>query len=170
MTASLPWLRLYDEVLDDPKVQRLTDAQFRAWVNLLCLANKGKPRGRIELDFGAIAFRLRIKQNEAVDLIEFFQERGFFVDDGWGVKFHDWDERQGRKNRPPAHEWRALREAVFKRDDYTCTYCSARGVRLECDHIVPVALGGTHGMDNLTTACFTCNRSKRDKTLEEWGV
>lgn len=71
-------------------------------------------------------------------------------------------------DRPPAHEWRALREFVFARDDFTCQYCGARGVRLECDHIVPVARGGGHDPSNLATACFACNRAKRDKTPEEW--
>ena len=75
---------------------------------------------------------------------------------------------RGPYTRPPMHEWRVLRAAVFKRDDYTCTYCGARGVRLECDHIVPVARGGQHGMENLTTACRDCNRAKRSKTVEEW--
>lgn len=72
--------------------------------------------------------------------------------------------------RPPAHEWRALRAAVFARDDYTCQYCGDRGGRLECDHIVPVARGGHSGMDNLTTACRPCNRAKRSKTPEEWAA
>lgn len=71
-------------------------------------------------------------------------------------------------DRPVASVWAALRAAVFKRDDFTCTYCGERGRRLECDHIEPVARGGQHGMDNLTTACLACNRSKRDKTLAEW--
>ena len=32
------WFRMYAEVVDDPKVQRLSPALFRAWVNVLCLA------------------------------------------------------------------------------------------------------------------------------------
>jgi len=71
--------------------------------------------------------------------------------------------------RPPANEWRELRSEVFKRDDYTCTYCGERGGKLECDHIHPVSKGGGHDLENLTTACFPCNRSKAGKTLEEWG-
>lgn len=51
---------------------------------------------------------------------------------------------------------------VFKRDDFTCTYCGQKPptVVLEVDHIVPVAKGGKNGMDNLITACFDCNRGK----------
>ena len=72
------------------------------------------------------------------------------------------------RSRPISPEWKALRAEVFKRDDFTCTYCGARGCRLECDHILPASRGGTDHLDNLTTACFTCNRAKRDKTPEEW--
>lgn len=65
-------------------------------------------------------------------------------------------------------EWAALRAAVFERDNYTCTYCSSHGVRLEADHIVPVRCGGETTMSNLATACLPCNRSKGAKTLSEW--
>lgn len=73
-----------------------------------------------------------------------------------------------RRNRPSPHVWSALRCRVFARDDYTCRYCGVRGVKLECDHIVPASRGGSHHLSNLATACFTCNRSKRDRLVEEW--
>lgn len=75
--------------------------------------------------------------------------------------------RPGR-DRPPINEWAHIRLRIFERDDYTCRYCGERGGKLECDHVVPVAKGGSHEDDNLVTACFGCNRSKRDKTVEEW--
>ena len=64
--------------------------------------------------------------------------------------------------------WTAIRMKVFQRDNHTCQYCGVKGGRLECDHILPVARGGSHKMNNLATACFSCNRSKHDKTPEEW--
>lgn len=33
-------------------------------------------------------------------------------------------------------------------------------VRLEIDHIIPVSQGGTNDEENLTTACFDCNRGR----------
>jgi len=53
---------------------------------------------------------------------------------------------------------------VLKRDGFTCRMCGANGpgVKLEVDHIVPVAKGGTDALDNLHTLCFDCNRGKRD--------
>jgi len=53
---------------------------------------------------------------------------------------------------------------VLKRDGFTCRMCGANGpgVKLEVDHIVPVAKNGTDALDNLHTLCFECNRGKRD--------
>lgn len=72
--------------------------------------------------------------------------------------------------RLPRDEWEPLRRKVFRRDEETCVYCGASGdgVDLECDHVVPVSRGGSNDMDNLATACRSCNRSKKDLLLEEW--
>ncbi len=53
---------------------------------------------------------------------------------------------------------------VLKRDDFTCKMCGANGlgVKLEVDHILPVAEGGSDSLVNLQTLCFKCNRGKRD--------
>lgn len=74
----------------------------------------------------------------------------------------------GDGGRPARHEWTRLRAFVFERDDYTCQYCGDRAGRLECDHIVPVSRGGHSGIENLVTACFVCNRAKRNKLVSEW--
>lgn len=117
------WFRLHDEMLDDPKVQQLTPAEF----------------GR--------QFWAAVNGEPDTAFAPFLQ--GPFV-------------------RPPSHEWREIRAEVFERDNFTCCYCGAHGVALECDHVVPVAKGGTHDLDNLKTACKPCNRSKAAKSLEDW--
>lgn len=78
------------------------------------------------------------------------------------------DYVQPCSGRPSSHTWARLRAEVYARDDYTCQYCGERGKRLECDHVVAISRGGTTDLDNLKTACFGCNRSKRAKSLEEW--
>jgi hypothetical protein len=70
--------------------------------------------------------------------------------------------------RPSAEVWNKIRANIFKRDNYTCQYCGEYGKKLECDHVIPVSRGGSHQDDNLVAACFKCNRSKRDKLIEEW--
>lgn len=61
-----------------------------------------------------------------------------------------------------------LRFEVFKRDGFKCQYCGALPITqvLEVDHIRPVADGGENDMDNLVTACFSCNRGKGATSLE----
>lgn len=62
-----------------------------------------------------------------------------------------------------------VRFEVFKRDEFQCQYCGRTppGVVLECDHIFPVSLGGDDDFDNLTTACFDCNRGKSNILVEQ---
>lgn len=76
-------------------------------------------------------------------------------------------ERVYASKRLPAPNWGSTRQRIFERDGYACTYCGAIEY-LECDHIVPVAKGGGHEDANLTTACRSCNRAKRDLMPEEW--
>jgi hypothetical protein len=62
-----------------------------------------------------------------------------------------------------------LRFEVFKRDGFTCQYCGqkAPAVVLNCDHIRPVAAGGTTDILNLITACFGCNAGKGARELSD---
>lgn len=87
-----------------------------------------------------------------------------------GLIIHDWEDYRRSKSNPRLSPslWIEMRRTVFTRDDFTCQYCGKRGVRLECDHVTPLSRGGSNELSNLATACFSCNRSKRDKTVEEW--
>jgi hypothetical protein len=62
-----------------------------------------------------------------------------------------------------------IRFEVFKRDGFKCAYCgkSPPQVILEADHIDPRAKGGDDDLNNLITACFDCNRGKKDIPLSK---
>ena len=77
-----------------------------------------------------------------------------------------------RPSRRPAHIERhtglSRRFAIFRRDNYRCQICGRTakdGVRLEIDHKVPRAKGGSNHPSNLWTLCFDCNRGKSDYDL-----
>jgi len=58
-----------------------------------------------------------------------------------------------------------IRRSVFTRDSYRCRYCGTRGedIVLHVDHVYPESRGGETTIDNLVTACMSCNLSKRSK-------
>ena len=56
---------------------------------------------------------------------------------------------------------------VWRRDGNVCSYCGSTE-DLTIDHIVPIAGGGAHSLDNLCIACRSCNCSKGTKDLDEW--
>lgn len=90
-----------------------------------------------------------------------------------GVVEGSWKQRpqpEPKKKRLdiPAGEWFAIRSEVFKRDGYKCQYCGGTPKSPHCDHIIPLSRGGKSTLDNLTTACRSCNIRKGDKTPEEW--
>lgn len=57
-------------------------------------------------------------------------------------------------------EYRLWREAVFKRDNYTCRFCGKRGVVLNADHIKPFAFFPElrFAIDNGRTLCKECHK------------
>ncbi len=77
--------------------------------------------------------------------------------------------REGRELDVAQSEWLRLRTAIFERDGYRCVYCGNDDKSLDCDHVKPLSKGGKSAPENLATACYSCNRSKGAKTLEEWG-
>ena len=60
--------------------------------------------------------------------------------------------------------WIELRKKVYKRDNYTCKTCDKTNCKVECHHIIPERLGGTHRMDNLVTLCVSCHK------YAEWKI
>lgn len=55
---------------------------------------------------------------------------------------------------------REIREYLLELTGRKCAYCGDKNVRLEVEHIVPKAKGGSSRPDNLTMACRPCNRKK----------
>lgn len=66
-------------------------------------------------------------------------------------------------NRLPAARREAIPEAVrmfvWQRDEGKCVKCGSRE-KLEFDHIIPVADGGSNTERNVQLLCETCNRGK----------
>ncbi len=90
------WFRLYSEVVNDPKVQKLPCEDFRAWVNLLCLASEND--GKLP-PIEDVAFALRMTLDGARTVVERLSSGGL-IDrvsggaDGYHYAPHGWAKRQ----------------------------------------------------------------------------
>lgn len=90
------WFRFYNEVVDDPKVQRLPPALFRIWVNLLCLASgNGGSLPAIE----DCSYKLRMTTERTDQHISQLITAGLFDREGDKVTPHNWNGRQFRSDR-----------------------------------------------------------------------
>ena len=64
-----------------------------------------------------------------------------------------------------ASDMRAHRAKYGKK----CAMCGEKGLRLEADHIVPIARGGPHVISNIQFLCKPCNASKHSRDPVEWA-
>lgn len=88
------WFRFYDEVLDDPKCQRLSAQMFRNWINVLCLANREPNRGTVPpIEDVAFGMRVSVGKSERILLDLVSAELLDAMPDGT-FQPHGWDTRQ----------------------------------------------------------------------------
>jgi len=106
------WFRLYTDILNDPKVQRLKPEDFKHWINLLCIAKEGD--GLLP-SIEDTAFRLRITEADAQRLIEELVKRGLIDQtEGGLLEPHNWDSRQFISDEDPTAAIRARRYRTNK--------------------------------------------------------
>ena len=178
----MAWLRLYEDILDDPKVMLLPPDVFRTWVLFLCAS---KARDGILPNSRQLAYRVRLDDDTCVKHLDLLVEAGLIDDTDEGMMMHAWDKRQYvndistsrvnkyRETRAKAGltptGYQKHRKAVLDRDGHACRYCGSTD-KLVLDHLLPVGRGGDDSIDNLITACKSCNAKKRDRLPEECGM
>ncbi|HLP84938.1 MAG TPA: HNH endonuclease signature motif containing protein, partial [Phycisphaerales bacterium] len=64
-----------------------------------------------------------------------------------------------------------VRWSILQRDDFRCQACGAdaasdRNVRLDVDHVLPIAKGGKTDPANLRTLCARCNNGKGESLIQ----
>jgi hypothetical protein len=85
------WFRMYDEILDDPKVQKLPPELFRAWVNALALCSRND--GRLP-SVSDCAFAFRETEASVSSAFHTFTELGLFVTVDETFQPKNWKKRQ----------------------------------------------------------------------------
>lgn len=57
---------------------------------------------------------------------------------------------------------------ILYRDMYMCQYCGTQNKHMTVDHIVPISkLKNGNNFENTVACCFSCNRKKGNKTLNQ---
>lgn len=91
------WFRLYDEFLDDPKIQRLHPALLKVLLNLWCIASRNEGRLPSQSD---LSFSLRMTEDETFRAVSKLAEAGLIdTDEATGEQRpHGWEVRQFRSD------------------------------------------------------------------------
>lgn len=85
------WFRLYSEVLNDPKVQRLSGDLFKTWINILCVACNNN--GTLP-DLEDVSFALRMPLHETKTAFQELEKYALLVTDGETFQIYNWEKRQ----------------------------------------------------------------------------
>lgn len=88
------WFRMYDDVINDPKVMRLPEATRWHWVTVLCAASKhGKDDGMLPAT-GELAFLLRLTEQRVAVILTELVSAGLVDKVDGGFAPHNWRGRQ----------------------------------------------------------------------------
>jgi len=90
VNAMTRWFRLYDDVLNDPKVQKLNGELFKLWINVLCIASK---HGGVLPSLDDLSFELRLPTLVCKTEIDMLKAAGL-IDGDKKLKPHGWEKRQ----------------------------------------------------------------------------
>lgn len=85
------WWRAYDDAIDHPKLLRLSDADFRAWFTLQCIASANDGVLPPAAD---IAVRLREKPTKIATWLTSLVKAGLIDNDAGVFRPHNWKTRQ----------------------------------------------------------------------------
>lgn len=88
---SLPWLRLYVSLLDNPRVQRLSGDVFKVWINALCLTRRNDG---ILPGVADVAFALRLPEDETRTALQELERNGLVTNSDGEFAIKDWERWQ----------------------------------------------------------------------------
>lgn len=92
----LQWLRLWTDTLDDHKIAKLSDYEFRVWIFLLCCASEEDcSDGALTRPVADYQRRTRRVARHFQKALETFQSVGLItMDDGGKITITNWKKRQ----------------------------------------------------------------------------
>lgn len=117
MNSSMPWVKMYTEMLDDTKVLRLTEVCRWRFVQLILMAGECDAEGLLTTTTGPmslddIARRLRIPPYLFTKQMNSLLNVGLVERTQAGYRVVKFSERQGRKQSEKREQWRTAQQKV----------------------------------------------------------
>jgi hypothetical protein len=91
--VDVDWLRLYNEIIDDPKMAKLSDKSFRIFIYLMCFAQELNENGVINRPLADISWRLRMPESQVKKAINDLISLNILTVEPC-LMFLNWDKRQ----------------------------------------------------------------------------
>ncbi|MBN2446596.1 MAG: phage replisome organizer N-terminal domain-containing protein [Phycisphaerae bacterium] len=109
--TSMPWIKLYTDILDDPKIGTMNAADKWRFVALCALAGECDAEGYLAngdepLTLTQIAWRLRENETELADSMTAHEARGLLINDDGVFLIVNFSNRQGRSQSEKREAWR----------------------------------------------------------------
>ena len=161
------WIKLYVEMLDDPKVGLLPDAVKWRWVSILLLAGELNEDGYLP-DVNDMAWRLHTNVETLQGEMRTMAGRGLVELRLYSDGGERWFIPAMQKT--PLNERQIVRylftrrrkdfyAALVERDGECCQNCGSID-KLSIDHVLAIANGGQNELSNLQLLCRSCNSQK----------
>ena len=111
MSSSMPWVKIYTEMIDDPKIGRLNDATKWRFVSLVLLAGECDQDGALisgneSMSVTDIAWRLRVTREQCETEIKPLVDCGILAEDDGLYFIPKFSDRQGRPQSEKRAMWR----------------------------------------------------------------
>jgi hypothetical protein len=112
--SSMPWVKVYTEMLDDVKLAELTDAQKWRFIQLILYAAECDAAGALvtgdsPVTHTQVTWRLRCDKNELESDIKRLAELGLITDNGV-ITIAKFAERQGPTQAEKRQQWQKRQE------------------------------------------------------------
>ena len=147
------WFRLYEETLDDPKVQLLPDALFKVWVNLLCLTSRNNG---VLPPCDQIAFALRMTEERVEEVMSEFISKGLIDETDDFTRPHNWQARQYKSD--DSNE-RVKRYRAKKCNGDVTLHVTPPETETETDSVVVVSREGPRDQSQIKAIESECRKA-----------
>lgn len=89
----MKWFRFYNEIIDDPKIAKMSPKTYQFFTFLMCLASECEQNGIIPLPIKDISWRLRIPEKKIKTYISELRNLNILSDNP-AISFINWNKRQ----------------------------------------------------------------------------